>query len=148
MRLQGSNLALGLNASQPPNQNCADDNDIFVHEVCGDFTTDHSECSEMSAFGGKADIPIALSNVRFRDKADITRGRSAEKMVPLPLMAVQFQLPLLASRKAIILARSSAEVRPPYGFILLPGTTWSGLAMKRSSVALSHVKSASFMELE
>jgi hypothetical protein len=58
------------------------------------------------------------------------------------------QLPLLASRKAIILARSSAEVRPPYGFILLPGTTWSGLAMKRSSVALSHVKSASLMALE
>jgi hypothetical protein len=33
-RKGGLNLVLGLNASQPPNQNnCADGNDIFVYDV-------------------------------------------------------------------------------------------------------------------
>src|SRR5262245_58565967 len=58
------------------------------------------------------------------------------------------QLLALVSRKAIILARSSAEAMPPYGFILCPDTTCSGLAMKRSSEALSHTRSAPFIALE
>ena len=43
------------------------------------------------------------------------------------------QLPVGDSKNAITLARSSADVSPPYGFILLPGTTdppplkWSDL---------------------
>ena len=36
------------------------------------------------------------------------------------------------SKNIITLARSSADVSPPYGFMLLPGTTSSGVAMKRS----------------
>jgi hypothetical protein len=52
------------------------------------------------------------------------------------------------SKNAITLARSSADVSPPYGFMLLPGTTSSGFAVKRSSFSLSHTKSASFMALE
>jgi hypothetical protein len=52
------------------------------------------------------------------------------------------------SKNTITLARSSADVSPPYGFMLLPGTTSSGFAMKRSSFSLSHTKSAPFMALE
>src|SRR5262245_40852631 len=51
-------------------------------------------------------------------------------------------------RNAISLPRSSADVRPPYGFMLLPGTTSSGFAMKLSSFSLSHTKSAPFIALE
>ena len=40
-------------------------------------------------------------------------------------------------KKAINLVRSSADASPPYGFMLLPGTTSSGLAMKLSSFSLS-----------
>jgi hypothetical protein len=58
------------------------------------------------------------------------------------------QLPVGDSKNAITLARSSADVSPPYGFILLPGTTSSGFAMKRSSFSLSQTKSAPFMALE
>jgi hypothetical protein len=58
------------------------------------------------------------------------------------------QLAVTDSKNAITLARSSADVSPPYGFMLLPGTTSSGFAMKRSSFSLSHTKSASFMALE
>ena len=52
------------------------------------------------------------------------------------------------SKNTIILARSSADVSPPYGFMLLPGRTSSGFAMNRSSFSLSHTKSAPFMALE
>jgi hypothetical protein len=52
------------------------------------------------------------------------------------------------SKNTIILARSSADVSPPYGFMLLPGTISSGFAMNRSSFSLSHTKSAPFMALE
>ena len=45
-------------------------------------------------------------------------------------------------KKAINLARSSADASPPYGFMLLPGTTSSGFAMKLSSFSLSQTKSA------
>jgi hypothetical protein len=48
-------------------------------------------------------------------------------------------------KNAISLLRSSADASPPYGFILLPGTTSSGFAMKLSSFSLSHTKSAPFM---
>src|SRR6516162_7385607 len=58
------------------------------------------------------------------------------------------QLVVGDSKNAITLARSSADARPPYGFMLLPGTTSSGFAMKRSSFSLSHTKSAPFMALE
>ena len=58
------------------------------------------------------------------------------------------QLAVGDSRNAITLARSSADVSPPNGFMLLPGTTSSGFAMKRSSFSLSHTKSAPFMALE
>ena len=51
-------------------------------------------------------------------------------------------------RKASILALSSADASPPYGFILLPGTISSGLAMKRFSFASSQMKSALFIALE
>src|SRR5262245_33658852 len=51
-------------------------------------------------------------------------------------------------KNAISLLRSSADVSPPYGFILLPGTTSSGFAMKLSSFSLSHTKSAPFIALE
>jgi DNA-binding transcriptional LysR family regulator len=52
------------------------------------------------------------------------------------------------SKNTIILARSSADVSPPYGFMLWPGTTSSGFAMNLSSFSLSHTKSAPFMALE
>src|SRR6185369_11442594 len=52
------------------------------------------------------------------------------------------QLVSADSKNAITLARSSADVSPPYGFMLLPGTISSGFAMKRSSFSLSHTKSA------
>ena len=58
------------------------------------------------------------------------------------------QLVVGDSKNTITLARSSADVSPPYGFMLLPGTTSSGFAMKRSSFSLSHTKSAPFMALE
>ena len=61
---------------------------------------------------------------------------------------VTAQLVVGDSRNTITLARSSADVIPPYGFMLLPGTTSSGFAMKRSSFSLSHTKSAPFMALE
>jgi hypothetical protein len=63
-------------------------------------------------------------------------------------MADTPQLVLGDSKNTIILARSSADVSPPYGFMLLPGTTSSGFAMNRSSFPLSHTKSAPFMALE
>src|SRR5262249_11601403 len=58
------------------------------------------------------------------------------------------QLVVSDPKNPIPLARSSADVSPPYGFMLLPGTTSSGFAMKRSSFSLSHTKSAPFMALE
>src|SRR5262249_20770486 len=61
---------------------------------------------------------------------------------------VAAQLVVGDSKNTITLARSSADVSPPYGFMLLPGTTSSGFAMKRSSIFLSHTKSAPFMALE
>jgi len=61
---------------------------------------------------------------------------------------VTAQLVVSDSKNTITLARSSADVSPPYGFMLLPGTTSSGVAMKRSSFSLSHTKSAPFMALE
>jgi hypothetical protein len=61
---------------------------------------------------------------------------------------VTAQLVVGDSKNVITLARSSADVSPPYGFMLLPGTTSSGFAMKRSSFSLSHTKSAPFMALE
>jgi len=61
---------------------------------------------------------------------------------------VTAQLVVGDSKNTITLARSSADVSPPYGFMLLPGTTSSGFAMKRSSFSLSHTKSAPFMALE
>ena len=51
-------------------------------------------------------------------------------------------------KKAINLVRSSADASPPYGFMLLPGTTSSGFAMKLSSFSMSHTKSAPFIALE
>jgi hypothetical protein len=50
---------------------------------------------------------------------------------------VTAQLVVSDSKNTITLARSSADVSPPYGFMLLPGTTSSGFAMKRSSFSLS-----------
>jgi hypothetical protein len=51
-------------------------------------------------------------------------------------------------KKVINLVRSSADASPPYGFMLLPGATSSGFAMKPSSFSLSHTKSAPFIALE
>ena len=51
-------------------------------------------------------------------------------------------------RYETILALSSLDASPPYGFILLPGTNSSGFAMKRSSFSLSHTKSAPCIALE
>jgi hypothetical protein len=61
---------------------------------------------------------------------------------------VTAQLVVSDSKNTITLVRSLADVSPPYGFMLLPGTTSSGFAMKRSSFSLSHTKSAPFMALE
>jgi hypothetical protein len=61
---------------------------------------------------------------------------------------VTAQLVVSDSKNTITLPRSSADVSPPYGFMLWPGTTSSGFAMKRSSFSLSHTKSAPFMALE
>jgi len=58
------------------------------------------------------------------------------------------QLVVGDSKNIITLARSSADVSPPYGFMLLPGTISSGFAMNRSSFSLSHTKSAPFIALE
>src|SRR5438445_7883861 len=55
------------------------------------------------------------------------------------------QLVVGDSKNTITLARSSADVSPPYGLMLLPGTTSSGFAMKQSSFSLSHTKSVPFM---
>jgi len=42
---------------------------------------------------------------------------------------VTAQLVVGDSKNVITLARSSADVSPPYGFMLLPGTTSSGFAI-------------------
>ena len=49
---------------------------------------------------------------------------------------------------AMIFFLSSPDERPPYGFMLLPGTTSSGFAMNRSSFSSSQTKPASFIALE
>ena len=51
-------------------------------------------------------------------------------------------------RKETMLALSAADASPLNGFMLLPGTRISGLAMKRSSLSSSHTKSALFIALE
>src|SRR5262245_27011851 len=61
---------------------------------------------------------------------------------------VAAQLVVSDSKSTITLARSSADVSSPYGFMLLPGTTSSGVAMKGSSLSLSHTKSAPIMAPE
>src|SRR6266516_3275462 len=61
---------------------------------------------------------------------------------------VTAQLVVSDSKNTITLARSSADVSPPYGFMLWPGTASSGFAMNLSSFSLSHTKSAPFMALE
>ena len=48
----------------------------------------------------------------------------------------------------MIFVLSSLEARPAYGFMLLPGTTSSGFAMKRSSFCSSQTKPASFIAPE
>jgi len=59
-------------------------------------------------------------------------------------IAAAFQFVPGDCKNAISLLRSSADASPPYGFILLPGTTSSGFAMKLASFSLSHTKSAPF----
>jgi hypothetical protein len=51
-------------------------------------------------------------------------------------------------RKAMTFFLSSVDARPLYGFMLLPGTTSSGLAMKCSSFSSSQTKPAGFIALE
>src|SRR5262249_56066905 len=61
---------------------------------------------------------------------------------------VTAQLLVSDSKNTITLARSSADVSPPYGFMLLPGTTSSGVPLKRSRFSFSHTTSPPFMALE
>src|SRR5262249_31387648 len=74
--------------------------------------------------------------------------RTVMRAAPIQGSETTAQLVASDSKNTITLARSSADVSPPYGFMLLPGTTSSGVAMKRSSFSLSHTKSAPFMALE
>jgi hypothetical protein len=55
---------------------------------------------------------------------------------------------LIESKKAATFFASSPDRSPLYGFILLPGTTSSGLAIKRASFVSSQIKPASFMATE
>ena len=66
----------------------------------------------------------SLMGCDFTDGREIAPARFLRRA-----RAGRIQLLLLTSRKAIILVRSSADVMPPYGFMLCPDTTWSGLAM-------------------
>jgi len=67
---------------------------------------------------------------------------------PTPIRSETYSPVPSESKKLITLALSSADASPPYGFILLPGTISSGLAMKRFSFASSQTKSALFIALE
>src|SRR5260370_41541753 len=49
---------------------------------------------------------------------------------------VTAQLVVGGSENTMTLARASADVSPPYWFLLLPGTTSSELALKRARVSL------------
>jgi hypothetical protein len=81
---------------------------------------------------------------------DLNCSESSRPPLPVapPHSATASQRVVGDSKNTIILARSSADVSPPYGFMLLPGTISSGFAMNRSSFCLSHTKSAPFMALE
>ena len=94
-----------------------------------------------TAAASRSEAVDSLMGCDFTDGREIAPARFLAR-------AGRIQLLLLTSRKAIILVRSSADVMPPYGFMLCPDTTWSGLAINRSSVALSHTMSAPFMALE
>jgi hypothetical protein len=91
-----------------------------------------------AAYGGHDEITDAVRAL-LCGAATLFRDRERD---------VTAQLVVGDSKNTITLARSSADVSPPYGFMLLPGTTSSGFAMKRSSFSLSHTKSAPFMALE
>ena len=91
-----------------------------------------------AAYGGHDEITDAVRAL-LCGAATLFRDRERD---------VTAQLVVSDSKNTITLARSSADVSPPYGFMLLPGTTSSGFAMKRSSFSLSHTKSAPFMALE
>ena len=90
------------------------------------------------AYGGHDEITAAV-RAPLCGAATLFRDREHD---------VTAQLVVGDSKNIITLARSSADVSPPYGFMLLPGTTSSGFAMKRSSFSLFHTKSAPFMALE
>src|SRR5215472_12168889 len=89
-----------------------------------------------------------LSTARVGCLCRRTRARARDRESLADRGLFRDQLVVGDSKNAITLARSSADARPPYGFMLLPGTTSSGFAMKRSSFSLSHTKSAPFMALE
>src|SRR5206468_12272958 len=91
-----------------------------------------------AAYGGHDEITDAVRAL-LCGAATLFRDRECD---------VTAQLVVRDSKNTITLARSSADVSPPYGFMLLPGTTASGFAMTRYSFSLSHTKSAPFMALE
>ena len=99
-------------------------------------------------------ITFGVASVMLRDRPAIAApkgcfapptGSPGLKKSP---SAAAFQFVPGDCKNAISLLRSSADASPPYGFILLPGTTSSGFAMKLLSFSSSHTKSAPFMALE
>ena len=117
-----------------------------------------SPCAE---FGDGGAICALVSRARSEHGATIERQRTIEagaqfaprvgagaRIVGECKAEGGFQSGVRDCKKAINLVRSSADASPPYGFMLLPGTTSSGFAMKLSSFSLSHTKSAPFIALE
>ena len=104
-----------------------------------------------AAVGGQVDIARAKSrrfDLSVRALGNRLPMKWAQRIGSFVKTEGGFQSGVGDCKKAINLVRSSADASPPYGFMLLPGTTSSGLAMKLSSFSLSHTKSAPFIALE
>jgi hypothetical protein len=105
------------------------------------------QCAEV-LFGVNDEAVLVLLGKLSGRADDIFDQRRPPLPVAPPHSATASQRVVGDSKNTIILARSSADVSPPYGFMLLPGTISSGFAMNRSSFSLSHTKSVPFMALE
>src|SRR5262245_4273395 len=109
----------------------------------------HRNESERIALGRRYSSRRALcSNHDPGIGARVGVGTSDKVMSNPSAGALGLQLHRDCARKPMIFFRSSLDERPPYGFMLLPGTTSSGLAIKRSSFSSFQTKPASFMALE
>src|SRR5215467_15396256 len=119
--------------------------------ACRSLTTKKRRCrlhAGASGSGGRPGERNGAYRHGERTKAAIAKQRKFTAVLKNQQRDVAAQLVVGDSKNTITLARSSADVSPPYGFMLLPGTTSSSFAMKRSSFSLSHTNSAPFMALE